>query len=232
MKKLVAVFALCLAGWSTASAQQSLMGPGAAFLSVGASRIATGDLDDRLAAGGYPTFGNHANSAGIGAYRIVSGRVLLGGELNGLIVDQKPHLGREVGVGGGYATLALGYVTDVSPRVRVYPRLGLGVGGLSLWVRTADTTTFDALLANPTPPPNDERVLTRDGGVIDFGAGAEFLPKGHGGGPLIGVRAGYLLAAFGSSSNWWTQDGTATGGPKASISGPYIRVVLGGAWRR
>jgi hypothetical protein len=221
--------AACTAG--PLAAQQSLLGPGAAFISVGVARVATSGLDDRLAANGYPTFGQQAKSAGVGGYRVLSNKVMLGAELSGFNFDEKPHNGRMVGVGGGAGTIGVGFMKDVSPRLRVYPRLGLGAGGLTLWVESADTVTFDSVLADPQPVPGRQRLLSRDGGVIDFGFGAEIVPKDRGG-ALIGLRAGYLMSSFGSSSDWWLQNGTATGGPEASISGAYLRMTLGGAWKR
>jgi hypothetical protein len=217
---------------TAAKAQQALLGPGAAFISAGAHRVATADLDSRLAANGYPTFGRAARSLGIGAYRMVAGNVMLGGELNGLIMDEKPHQGREVGLGGGYATLGIAYAMQLSPRARVYPRLGLGAGGLALWIETADTLAFDDVLSNPTPAASRERLLSRDGGVIDLGVGLELIPGRRGSGALIGLRAGYVIASFGSGSGWQMNDGAATNGPSASIAGPYVRLVVGGAWNR
>ena len=227
----VLVLALSV-GASTAGAQEGLLGPGAAFISAGVARVSTGELDDRLAASGYPTFGQSARSVGIGGYRVVAGHVMLGAEFNGLIMDEKPHLGREVGVGGGHGTLGIGYMKELSPKVRIYPRLGLGAGGLAMWFETADTLTFDEVLANPTPVAVRERNLSRDGAVFDVGAGLEFLPRGSGSGVLIGLRLGYLFTSFGSDSDWQLFEGTATGGPSASIAGPYLRVVIGGAWKR
>jgi hypothetical protein len=75
-------------------------------------------------------------------------------------------------------------------------------------------------------------VLSRDGLVLDLGAGAEFLPGRRRRGPLIGLRLGYLLTAFGSDTDWQLYEYTAGDGPTASISGPYVRLVVGGAWRR
>lgn len=225
----LASLSLAIAG-SPAGAQQSLLGPGAAFISLGGARVSTEALDERLAANSYPTFGTKAGGAGIGGYRIVRGNLLIGAEITGLDLGQKPHNGSQVWLGGGHGTLGIGFVKDLTPRVRVYPRLGLGGGGLTLLIQTEDTTTFDAVLANPAPTANRDRHMSRDGGVIDLGGGLEFQPRG--GGPLIGVRLGYILASFGSTSNWQLLDGTATGGPDASISGPYLRLVLGGAWRR
>jgi hypothetical protein len=216
-----------------AQAQASLLGPGAAYIGGGISQLETGALNDRLAANGYPTFGRTAGSPGIGAYRILSNGLMLGIEATGLVMDEKMHDGREVRIGGGYATLGVGYLVPLSRRTRVYPRLGVGGGGLSLVIREKeDTVLFDDVLSNPQPAAShDETILTHAGFVVDLGGGLEFLPSRRGGSPLIGLRVGYLLAA---SNNDWDNvyQGVATGGPEASISGVYLRVVIGGAWRR
>ena len=217
----------------TAEGQQALLGPGAAFVAAGVSGMATGELDDRLAARGYPTFGRTATSLGIGAYRLLRSGVMLGGEAHGLIVGEETRGGRVAGLGGGHATLGVGYAVRLSPRARVYPRLGIGAGGLAMWIESAaDTVDFDDVLADPRPVAGRQPVLSRDGVVLDLGAGAELLPGGRGGGPLIGVRLGYLAAQFGSRADWQLHERTARGGPAATIAGPYVRVVIGGAWSR
>jgi hypothetical protein len=223
--------ALCLGGARPAAAQQALLGPGAAYVAAGISGIATAELDARLAARGYPTFGRTATALGVGAYRLLASGLMLGGEVHGLVVGEETRQGRVAGLGGGHATLGVGYAVRLSPRARVYPRLGLGVGGLALWIESAaDTVRFDDVLADPRPDPGRRPVLSRDGAVLDLGVGAELLPGGRG--ALIGVRAGYLAARFGPESRWQLHEGTAVGGPGASISGAYVRVVIGGAWRR
>jgi hypothetical protein len=214
-----------------AFAQAIFLGPGAAYVSAGRNWIATKELDERLDSRGYPTFGQRATSAGVGGYRIFGGGLMLGAELTGLMLGEKPHLGREVGVSGGYATLGIGYVKQDSPRVRWYSRFGVGAGGLTLWVQNADTVTFDSVLDNPQPAPTRARLLTRDGGILDLGFGIEFLSR-RTQGYLIGMRTGIVRSYFGSDSSWWLQNGTATNGPAASISGPYVRMTLGGAWLR
>lgn len=233
VRSTAAMLALALAGAPVAAAQQSLLGPGAAYLSAGVSGIATRDLDDRLAARGYPTFGATATAIGLGAYRVLDSGLMLGAEAHGLIVGEETLGGRTAGLGGGHATLGVGWMVRLSPQARVYPRLGLGAGGLALWIeRAADTVAFDDVLANPQPEPGRQPVLSRDGAVLDLGAGAELLPTGRGRGPLVGVRVGYLATRFGSASSWQLYDRVATGGPTASVAGPYVRVVIGGAWRR
>ena len=222
-------------GADSAEGQQGLLGPGAAFVAAGVSGIATGELDDRLAARGYPAFGRTAAAVGLGGYRTLASGVMLGFEWHALIMGAEAHQGRTVGLGGGYATLGAAYAVELSPRTRVYPRLGIGAGGIGLWMQReeADTVGFDEVLADPGPLPARDRetVLSRDGVVVDLGAGAEFRPRGSGG-PLVGLRLGYLAAAFGSASDWQLYERTASDGPSARIAGPYLRVVVGGAWRR
>ena len=65
---------------SLVEAQSALLGPGAAFMGGGISGIGTGELDDRLAERGYPTFGGTAAAVSGGGYRILSNGVMLGAE--------------------------------------------------------------------------------------------------------------------------------------------------------
>jgi len=48
-------------------------------------------------------------------------------------------------------------------------------------------------------------------------------------GPVLGVRAGYLITSFGRD---WDSGRTITGGPRASLTGPYIRLSIGASWPR
>lgn len=223
--------ALGLGGAERGSAQAALLGPGAAYLGGGVSAIDIAGLNDRLATSGYPTFGGRATALSIGAYRVLRSGVMLGFEGNGLILGEQDHRGGEVGLGGGYATLGVGYAVPLSRRARVYPRLGIGPGGLGMWIESGpDSVGFEEVLERPASAPERRvPVLSRDGAVLDAGFGAELTPAGRGG-LLVGVRFGYLLAPF--DSEWDFYERTATGGPDASLSGPYLRLIVGGAWRR
>ena len=226
---LHALIALCAASAQPASAQVDLLGPGAGFVSVGAARIESAELDDWLDARDYPTFGQNAISVGLGGYRILSSGVMLGAEAQGFIIGDAPYADGDMGLGGGYATLAVGYAFEPTPRIRLYPRVGAGPGGMALWFASEDSVDFEDVLAGPTPAPEREPNLSRDGLVLDLGAGAEFLPAGRHG-LLIGLRAGWLTGPF--TSTWENYENTVRGGPDASISGPYARVTVGWAWRR
>jgi len=210
---------------------QELLGAGAAYLGVGASAIGTAELDDRLAARGYPAFGSSAVALNLGAHIILPGGLTAGAEWHGLIIGDAAHQGRAVGIGGGYGTLGLGYVVELSPRVRVYPRLGLGGGGMGLWMQSDSVVGFDDVLANPQPVERPRQpVLSMVSPVVDLGVGAEVLPGGWARGLMVGLRLGYLAAP--SDTNWELFDHTVSDGPPANIAGPYIRALIGIGWKR
>lgn len=208
---------------------------GSGYIGVGASRTATGELDDALAASSYPRFGSGAAQVSIGAYATVASRVMLGGEWVGVIKGSQKNAGRTIWLGGGFGTLGIGYAMHVKPRLRVYPRLAAGIGGLGLTFDSIeDTVNFRDALANPEAQAALSRgfqpSLTREHGIVDVGAGAEFLPSRSGRGALVGVRLGLIMA--GSSSDWRFNKRPVRSGPAATMAGPYIRMVVGlGTWR-
>ena len=236
----VGLLALALGlGAADAAAQEGgRRGAVVGYVAAGVSGIGTGELDDRLAARGYPSFGRTASGVAIGAYLLLEGGVMLGGEWHGLIMDEQTHEGRDVGLGGGYGTLGVGYAVEISPRARIYPRLGLGAGGMGLWIQRAGAEVgFDEVLSNPDPyarpdstgEAGSELSMNRGGVVLDLGGGAELLPAGWGRGLLIGVRVGYLIAPF--DGRWQLDERPVSGGPAATIGGPYLRVMIGGGPR-
>src|SRR5688500_6826863 len=91
---------LGIGGAEAAQGQAALLGPGAAYVGGGVSGIATEELDERLAARGYPTFGGTAGAVTLGAYRVLRSGVMLGGEFNGLVIGEAEHQGRDVWLGG------------------------------------------------------------------------------------------------------------------------------------
>ena len=233
VRSAVAALVLACVPFDVALAQgRDLFGAGAMYLGVGASGVATGRLDDRLAANGYPTFGKTAGGVNAGAHIVLPGGVTVGAEWHGLIIGDDTHNGRDVGVGGGYGTLGIGYVKEISPRVRVFPRFGLGGGGMGLWIeRSEGDVDFDDVLADPQPTDEDVRepVLSTASAVVDLGLGGELLPGAWARGLMFGVRLGYL-AAF--NTDWQLRDQNVVGGPDANIGGPYIRATIGIGWKR
>jgi len=202
------------------------------FFAAGISGVSTAELDDRLSARGYPAFGARPRGVALGAYRLLRSGVMLGGEWHVLSLGEEQHGGRDVWLGGGYATLGVGYAFELSRRVRVYPRLGVGVGGMGLWIENENTgagggVEFDEALAAPRADP-EHSTLSQGSMAVDLRAGAEVLLRRRGGGPLVGLRVGYVATPF---DQGWTRDGhSLSGAPEATVAGPYVRLALG--WRR
>ncbi len=218
-----------------AHAQGIMPADWAGYIGIGVSGVATGDLDDRLQAQGFPTFGQSAAGVNLGAYTTLKSKIMLGGEWHGLIWDEQVHENREMWLGGGYGTLGVGYAFDLSPRARIYPRLGLGVGGFGLsFDNGADSIDFDDVLADPDGQselnPPRRPALNHMGVIADLGIGAELTSDRNGRAAMIGVRVGYLAAS--KSTNWWLNEHEVSGGPEASIAGAYVRVTVGVVRRR
>ena len=208
---------------------------GAGYIAAGVSGTSTGKLNDMLTASGYPAFGGTAADISIGAYATIARRILLGAEWNGLILGEQQHQQRSVWLGGGYGTLGAAYAVNISRPPRIYPLLGIGIGGLGLLFESSeDTVAFRDVLADADGQADLSRgfepSLTREHSVVDIGAGAEFLSSRSGRGTLIGLRLGYVVAP--SSSRWQLNHRAVSDGPSATMAGPYVRVLLGlGAWR-
>jgi hypothetical protein len=227
-----AVVMLALVLGPTAAKAQWFQGAG--YFAAGASGTKSAALDDHLAAQGYPRFGAGAMAVGIGGYATVAKRFMFGGEWTGLIKAEKQHQGRTLFLGGGYGTLGIGYAIKRSARTRVYPRIGLGGGGLGLTFDSIeDSVPFNNVLADPDAEADltkPQPTLTRGHGVIDIGLGAEYMPSGTGRGTFIGFRLG--VAAATSPGGWHLNHRPVSGGPEGTLTGPYFKVTIGAAaWR-
>src|SRR5690606_22030150 len=94
------------------------------------------------------------------------------------------------------------------------------------------TVGFDEALEDPWLVPDQFSVLSRTHGVVDLGVGAELMLGRGGRGALVGMRFGYRAAPISSSWELELDEWTASGGPAATLAGPYVLVVIGGGRRR
>ncbi|MCD4737126.1 MAG: hypothetical protein K8R53_13865, partial [Bacteroidales bacterium] len=112
----------------------------------------------------------------------------------------------------------------------IYPMLGIGGGGLTLSItdRKKHPVNFDDLLADPAR----ESYLSTANFLLNFSIGSDFFSlsdKESGSwaaGFLAGIKIGYVWN-FGMN-NWYYGDDKLSDSPNAGISGPYIRITLGG----
>lgn len=199
-------------------------GEGAGYFATGVQFADLSALNNRLSDAEYPTFSSTMVSIGGGGYGVTN-RFLLGGEGHGLISGDQGYQGRNVSVGGGYGLFTFGYLLRPSANLRVYPQIGLGGGGLRLEVGDrGDAADFDDILDDP----NRSASVGRASLLVSLGGGLEYQFSGpeDKGGLRLGLRAGYVLSAL--NSDWTIDDTTLSGGPDATLQGPFIRLTIGG----
>jgi hypothetical protein len=193
------------------------------YFAVGVNAIDLAPLNDRLSANGYPTFSTELLSISGGQYRVVADRLVLGAELTGLLTPNQGFQGRDVFVGGGYGLFSLGYLIQPASRFRAYPLAGIGAGGLLLSIGDDGAEEFDDVLEDP----NRSATLSKGSILVSLGAGLEYQFGQPGGdGVRLGLRGGYLLSVL--DSDWQLDQDRLSGGPDATMQGPFLRLTVGG----
>jgi hypothetical protein len=205
-------------------------GTGGGYFAIGLN-VTTGTeaLRDRLSDAGFPALGRTALSIGGGGYG-GAGRIIFGGEGHGLIVPSERGGGREVSIAGGYGLGTVGYLLQPASGLRVYPQLGLGVGGLSLDIQTPTAEDAPRRFGDVLENPRRGVEVSRGSLLLSLQAGLEyrFGASDASGWPgaLVGLQAGYLFAPF--SSDWNYSDVGLEGGPDSTFAGPFLRLIVGG----
>jgi hypothetical protein len=195
------------------------------FIAFGWHHADVDELNSRLVANGYPEFSGHFVNFG-GGFNWWKRQVMFSVELNGLLQPGETSALHETSLTGGYIVGSVGLPIKPASNIYVYPMISAGAGGAQLDIETRASVSFEELLDNPG------RTASVSNAAFMFGPqlGAHvFLPIGKiaGRGMIVGVRAGYLLAAF--ESDWSEIDGeSVNGGPAMDFSGPHITIVIGG----
>jgi hypothetical protein len=211
---------------------------GRGYVTVGVSTLDLDAVNDRLSHNGYPTFPERRASLGIGGHA-VHGRWLIGGEGQGLIgrtkdaVASGQHL--EASLNAGYGFFNLGYLVAKQGERHAYPFVGIGGGGVQLTITERATPTFDEVLADPG---RDARLVSA-AFLIQLGFGVDQLfvlrtrdvdEARYEGGLVLGLRVGYVFTP--THSDWRLSSARMAGGPDFGMTGPYLRLVVGGGGRR
>ncbi len=202
---------------------------GGGYFMVGSSVIDLKALNSKLEEKGYPSLSDNLLSLGGGGYGII-GRVMIGGEGHGLIGKGGTEKGYKTSVGGGYGFFNLGYVVYSRNNLKVYPLIGLGVGGMTFTIVEERSLSFDEILDDPKRGV----WLSTGGFLLNLALGTEYLLKlgeveKEEGGLILGARIGYVLAPF--KDGWKMDEIGVSGGPEASVAGPYLRLMIGGGGR-
>jgi len=206
---------------------------GGGWFAIGLNMSDLGKLNDRLKTQGFADIRASRLAFGGGGYGLLAQRIVIGGEGSGFSQEVSSPT-QVASISGGYGFFTLGYAVVSTRRLRFFPALGIGGGGINLHITPRMTSpTFDEVLENPE---REVRLLTGSF-LINFSLGMDYLiilgrsrraRRGEGG-FLVGVRVGYILAP--SKTNWKMEKVDVIGGPDARLTGPYIQLLLGGGGR-
>ena len=202
---------------------------GKGYFMIGWSSLDLAPLNEVLVPNGYPTFSEDFMSLGGGGHAVL-GRLVLGGQGHGYLAQGHdavlPAGNYRTSVAGGAGFFDVGLVLWSRGSTTFTPMVGLGGGGIELDIRELSSPSFSEVLAQP----GRRSKLNTGGFLLDLGASLDRIldgGRGYGyGGPLIGVRAGWVLAPF--PGHWQLHGQDVAGGPELGFTGPYVRFMFGG----
>ncbi len=201
---------------------------GGGYFSLGENWVSLSNLNTILARACYSKLRSNGLAFGGGGFA-VKRRWLWGGMGAGFNNGSTTANGNKVAFGGGYGLFDLGYMILNTPKMALYPMIGIGGGGLTLKItRQSGPKELSDLLKNP----EGEVQITSGDFLLNVGFGFHFLlakkeKRGKGtGGLLVGARAGYLVSLI--HGNWRMEQGDVPGAPKSPFTGPYVYITIGG----
>ncbi|HUI93473.1 MAG TPA: hypothetical protein VLX68_14605 [Chitinivibrionales bacterium] len=194
------------------------------YISPGFSWIDFGQLNNFLKSSGFSAFPEQAWTLSLGGYkdyrRLVMESAIMfriwGDNVNGPV---------RVTLCAGEIVWNMGF-NSLPPEwpVSLYPYLGLGVGGNSIYFRD-NSKTLASLLAS-TEPNSFIGQLTP---LLNLGLGSNYVLASKDGdkGLAIGLRIGYLFDLY-INKSWYSDGIRVSDMPSILQNGAYIRLVLGG----
>ncbi len=197
------------------------------YLMLGGSKLDIDALNDRLASKASASFSDEFFSIGGGFLRKKNNNWLFGIEGHVLLVEEQDYeiqnVNHKASLTAAYGFLDVGYALVSSGGLNIYPLIGFGGGGT--WLQIGKNN-FDDILEDP------ERNASLTGGtfMFNFALGSDYLIKvkeyeKDEAGIVLGFRVGYTYSPW--NGGWWTDMISIEGGPKAEMTGPYLRVMIG-----
>jgi hypothetical protein len=195
-------------------------------LGVGVGWLDLKPLNDRLSSIGLSNFRTYGLSLDL-EHQTVINRVMMGGEIKGLLFQDRLTGNTMTTFSAGEILLRSGFNVICTEHINLYPYLGLGAGLMNLVIGDKNTA-FDTALVRPNTNLNIYQFRF----VIDLGVGFDLLggknPSRLG---LLGLRAGYTFDP--TKSDRWMRDRLyVTGAPQPTMNGAYVMLTLGGAGRK
>lgn len=197
------------------------------LFNTGYSRYNLSELNQVMQGKGYSAFSENLFSVG-GSMQLVAWNFLT--ELEGNVAFGAPSINDTyyTNLSAGNVLLNFGYQLKPVKELSIYPIVGLGIGIAQLdFTRRNLLPSFDEFLTNPGRQGQISNLLF----TLNAGVGIDWEWDW---GAQIGIRGGYLWTP---PSNWWdiqdvrdddnSRSLAVAGGPSISLSGPYVRVMLG-----
>ena len=204
---------------------------GAGGFTIGIGQFDLSNLNQRLRTRGFETLDGSQVCFGGAGYGIVNGRILLGGEGSGFGQDVASGT-QKASLSGGWGFFDVGYVVLSRRNFNLFPLLGIGGGGFNFRiVEKAVSPTFDEILDNPKQEAN----IFTGSFLLNFALGVDYSlifgesKKGHGG-LLLGILAGYIFDPI--KADWKMGDADVLDGPDLRMTGPYVKLIIGGSGTR
>jgi hypothetical protein len=201
---------------------------GVGYSMFGRGTIGIGGLNTKLESKGYSRMSESFFSVGGGGHGIVNNRMIIGGEGHTLLGDAATSGNYKNSITISYIFFDLGYIVYSLKELRLYPLLGVGVGGMNLKItEEVKSLSIDDALDNPQRGIE----LSTGGFLLNFALGIDYLlifgqDETTKAGMILGIRAGYTFAP--SKGSWSMDEIEVSGAPEIGITGPYIRFTLGG----
>jgi hypothetical protein len=200
------------------------------YFMAGANIFDLDELNATLRRSSYPAFSDNLFSFGGGGHLIIN-RLLIGGEGHGLLTKEKSVVlanrlyKSSLEISYGFVTA--GYQVIANGGFSFYPLLGIGGGIISMKIHEKTPASFDEILANP----GRNATLTMAGFLVHASLGGDYFfvvdqDAGERRGLIVGFRAGYNFAPL--KSDWQLDEFEIAGGPDIDVTGPYVRLLIGG----
>ncbi len=200
---------------------------GVGYFMLGIQTADFSELNSALQAAGYTEFKDQVFALG-GAGHAVMDRFIIGGEGYALLQRDKRSGDFDTSLRGGIGLFNLGYMVYKRDHFWIYPLLGLGGGGINLNIlEKTEIPSFEEVLENPKRGVE----LYSGGFIVQASLGMDFFldfekEKKSRGGLVISLRAGYGITPM--SGDWYIDDMEITGGPDIGLTGPFVRLGIGG----
>ncbi len=240
MKKLLVIFGILAMSLSTFASPRKGCGKTASckmdtttlqsfhYLLFGGAIINNDAINDRLGENGLGDFSSYAGAVGFGGTRW-SGRYVSANEFEVLFWKKNRQDNRVGMLNTGRFSSLHGIRLVNTPAFSLYPLAGIGAGFTTIKVWSDERSFNDALAVGVESDGASK--LFQPTFLFDVGIGAHFskkMPHGKPGMATIGLRAGYVFDPV-KSNRWYQGRSVILDGPDGNLSGPYLRIVLGGS---